>query len=204
MLIGYIRVSDRDQNPGRQIEKLKKVGIDERYIFIDKQTGKNFNRPSYQAMKKMIRKGDLIYLDALDRLGRDYDGIIREWKEITRNIGVDIVVLEQEALFDSRKFRTMGDLGKLLEDQFLSLLSYVADQEREKIRRRQREGIDLALSNGTRFGRPRKEITKIFVQAFNDWKKGNITAVKAMQICEMKPSTFYRRAKEYEESSFKP
>ena len=154
-------------------------------------------------MKKMIRKGDLIYLDALDRLGRDYDGIIREWKEITRNIGVDIVVLEQEALFDSRKFRTMGDLGKLLEDQFLSLLSYVADQEREKIRQRQREGIDLALSNGTKFGRPRKEITKIFIQTFNDWKKGNITAVKAMQICEMKPSTFYRRVKEYEESIIK-
>lgn len=197
MLIGYIRISDPSQNPGRQIEKIKKLGIEDRYIFIDKQTGKNFDRPQYQAMKQIIREGDLIYIDALDRLGRDYDGIIKEWKEITRIRGVDIVALEQESLFDSRKFRTMGgDIGKLLEDQFLSLLSYIADQEREKIKRRQREGIDLALTNGTKFGRPKKEITPLFINAFTQWQQGKITAVKAMEISCMKASTFYRRAKE--------
>ena len=149
MIIGYIRVSDKTQNPDRQIEKMKKLGIEDRYIFVDRQSGKDFDRPAYQAMKQIIRSGDLLYLDALDRLGRNYDGIIEEWKEITRNLGVDIVVLEQESLFDSRKFREMGELGKLMEDQFLSLLSYVAEQERNKIRTRQREGIKIARNHRT-------------------------------------------------------
>ncbi len=99
------------------------LGIEERMIFVDKQSGKDFNRPSYQTMKRILRKGDLLYLDALDRLGRDYEGIIYEWKHITRNIQADIVVLENETLFDSRKYREMGDIGKLMEDQFLNLLS---------------------------------------------------------------------------------
>lgn len=133
MKIGYARVSAKDQNPERQLKKFRELGIEERYIFIDKQSGKDFNRPQYQGMLLIIREGDLLYLDALDRLGRDYDGIIREWKYITRELNADIVVLENETLFDSRKFRTMGDLGKLMEDQFLSLLSYVAEQERKKI-----------------------------------------------------------------------
>ena len=144
MKIGYIRVSDKKQNPDRQIEKMLDIGIEERFIFVDRQSGKDFARPSYQSMKQVLREGDLLYLDALDRLGRDYDGIIEEWKDMTRNIGVDIVVLEQESLFDSRRFREMEELGKLMEDQFLSLLSYVAEQERNKIRTRQREGINIA------------------------------------------------------------
>lgn len=133
MKLGYAHVSAKDQNPERQLKKFRDLEIEERYIFIDKQSGKDFNRPQYQGMLLIIREGDLLYLDALDRLGRDYDGIIREWKYITRDLNADIVVLENETLFDSRKFRSMGDLGKLMEDQFLSLLSYVAEQERKKI-----------------------------------------------------------------------
>ena len=185
MNIGYIRVSDKSQNPDRQSEKMKAIGIEERFIFVDRQSGKDFSRP--------------VYLDALDRLGRDYDGIIDEWKDMTRNIGADIVVLEQESLFDSRKFREMGELGKLMEDQFLSLLSYVAAQERKKIRTRQREGIDLARRKGVRFGRPRVETTKDFRETIERWRNGEVTAREAMRICRMSPSTFYRRVEEWKE-----
>ncbi|MCD4542356.1 recombinase family protein, partial [Klebsiella pneumoniae subsp. pneumoniae] len=144
-----------DQNEERQIKKMLALGIEERMIFVDKQSGKDFNRPSYQTMKRILQKGDLLYLDALDRLGRDYEGIIYEWKHITRNIQADIVVLENETLFDSRKYREMGDIGKLMEDQFLNLLSYVAEQERKKIKQRQAEGIALAKSQGRHLGRPK-------------------------------------------------
>jgi DNA invertase Pin-like site-specific DNA recombinase len=196
MIFGYVRVSAKDQNTERQLKKMHELKIEERCIFVDKQSGKDFNRPKYQAMKLMIREGDLIYLDALDRLGRDYDGIIREWKEITRDLKADIVVLENETLFDSRKFKTMGDLGKLLEDQFLSMLSYVAEQERKKTKQRQAEGIEVALGNGIRFGRPRQEVTGSFRAVYTEWKAGNITAVAAMKQLGMKPNTFYRRVKE--------
>lgn len=199
MELGYVRVSDRDQNPDRQIEKMKALGIQERFIFIDRQSGKNFDRPQYQAMKRIIREGDLIYIDALDRLGRNYDGIINEWKEITRDLRADIVVLDQQHLFDSRKFKAMGDVGKLMEDQFLSLLSYVAEQERNKIRQRQREGIDLALSQKRPYGRPKAKITDKLRDAYLQWKKGQITAVKAMEIAGVKRSTFYKLAKQLDE-----
>ncbi|MCR8987663.1 recombinase family protein [Brevibacillus laterosporus] len=198
MKLGYARVSSKDQNPERQLKKMRELEIEERYIFVDKQSGKDFNRPQYQAMRLIIREGDLLYLDALDRLGRDYDGIIQEWKYITRELSADIVVLENETLFDSRKFRSMGDLGKLMEDQFLSLLSYVAEQERKKNKQRQAEGIEVAKNNGVRFGRRKYEINADFIQVFNEWKSGSITATEGMKRLGLKPNTFYRRAKEYE------
>lgn len=201
MNIGYVRVSTKEQNTDRQIKKMRELGIEERYIFVDKQSGKDFNRPQYQAMRLVIREGDLLYMDSLDRLGRDYDGIIAEWKYITREINADIIVLENESLFDSRKFKTMGDLGKLLEDQFLSMLSYVAEQERKKSKKRQAEGIEVAIKKGVKFGRPKREITNEFIAVYDEWKAGSITAVQAMQKVGMKPNTFYRRASEYEERS---
>lgn len=162
-------------------------------------SGKDFKRPKYQAMRLLIREGDLVYLDALDRLGRDYDGIISEWKYITREIGADIVCLDNETLFDSRKFKTMGDFGKVMEDQFLSLLAYVAEQERKKNRQRQAEGIEVARAAGVTFGRPRQVIDDKFVQAYKDWKAGHLTATAAMEKVGMKRTTFYRRLREYEE-----
>lgn len=205
MKIGYIRVSSKDQNENRQLEKMKKLGIEERFIFIDKQSGANFDRPNYIAMKNIIRLGDLVYIDALDRLGRNYDGIIKEWKEITRNLGADIVILENETLFDSRKFRDMGDLGKLMEDQFLSLLSYVAEQERKKIRLRQAEGIALAKARGKHLGRPRialdtlsKSQIDILKNNYLIWKNKEITGVKFMKMLDLKKNTFYKIIKEYQ------
>ncbi|MFD3156326.1 recombinase family protein [Haloimpatiens sp. FM7330] len=202
MRMGYVRVSSKDQNEQRQVNKMRQLGIEDRYIFVDKQSGKNFDRPQYQLMKQFVREGDLIYIDALDRLGRDYDGIIKEWKEITRDIGADIVVLENESLFDSRKFKSMGDMGKLMEDQFLSLLSYVAEQERKKIRQRQAEGIAQAKAKGKTLGRPKKELsteqTALLKELYPLWKAKEITAVEFMKRLDVKKTRFYEIIKEYE------
>lgn len=204
---GYIRVSATDQNEARQLTKMLDKGISERDIYIDKATGANFDRPLYQALKNNLRKGDLIYIDALDRLGRNYDGIISEWKFITRIIDADIVALDNETLFDSRKFKSMGDIGKLMEDQFLSLLAYVAEQERKKNKQRQQEGITDAKSKGKHLGRPilnlqtlSKLQQKTFEEKYPLWKDGKLTAVEFMQALDLKKSTFYKMIKEYEAS----
>ena len=198
MNIAYIRVSSKDQNPGRQLEKIKALGIDERFVFIDKASGRNFVRPEYIAMKRMLREGDLLYIDSLDRLGRNYDGVISEWKDITRKINADIVVLDRENLFDSRKFKSMGNIGKLMEDQFLSLLSYLADEERNKIRARQREGIDLARAENRPYGRPGLPISDTFMAIYKRWKSGEITAVQAMKEYDCKKTTWYKLVKKHE------
>jgi DNA invertase Pin-like site-specific DNA recombinase len=196
--IGYVRVSTKDQETERQIRKMRANGVEDRFMFEEKQSGKDFNRPEYQAMKRIIRRGDLVYLDALDRLGRDYDGIISEWKYITREIGADIVVLENEALFDSRRFKAMGDLGKLLEDQFLSMLAYVADAERKKNKQRQAEGIAVAVEKGIKFGRPKLATADTFEPIYKLWKSGEITAIAAMKQLGISKNTFYRRVVELE------
>lgn len=197
MKLGYVRVSTKDQPVERQVQKMREIGIEERFIFIDHGwSGKNFDRPEYQAMKRILRHGDVVYLDALDRLGRDYDGIIREWKEITRDFGADIVVLENKTLFDSRKFREMEDIGKLMEDQFLALLAYVAEQERKNIKRRQMEGIAIARAKGVRFGRPGCTIPSDFIEICQQWRDGRITGVQAMKLAGMKKTSFYKAVKD--------
>jgi DNA invertase Pin-like site-specific DNA recombinase len=196
--MGYCRVSSIDQNETRQTLKMKSLGIEDRYIFVDKQSGKDFNRPEYQLMKRFCEEGDLIYIDSLDRLGRNYDNIITEWKHITRIVNANIVCLDNKTLFDSRKFKSMGDIGKLMEDQFLSLLSYVAEQERKKIKQRQAEGIAIAKSQGKYKGRKKIEINYKFENTYIKWKNEEITATKAMELLEVKRNTFYRRVKEYE------
>lgn len=196
--MGYCRVSSIDQNETRQVLKMKALNIELKYIFIDKQSGKDLNRPEYQLMRRFCEEGDLIYIDSLDRLGRNYDDIITEWKYFTRIVNADIICLDNEILFDSRKFKSMGDIGKLMEDQFLSLLSYVAEQERKKIKQRQSEGIAIAKSQGKYKGRKKIEINYKFENIYTKWKNGEITAVKAMELLELKRNTFYRRVKEYE------
>lgn len=202
---GYIRVSTTEQNIERQLTKMQALGIAERDTFIDKASGKDFNRPQYQALKQVIRKGDLVYIDALDRLGRNYDEIIKEWKHITREINADIVVLENETLFDSRKFKGMGDMGKLMEDQFLSLLSYVADQERQKLLKRQAEGIAEAKKQGKHLGRPQLNLDTLSKQQRTDietnyqaWKDKKISGVQFAEMLNLKKNSFYKVMKEYE------
>jgi DNA invertase Pin-like site-specific DNA recombinase len=196
MIIGYARVSSKDQNPERQLQQFKELGIEDRFIFVDYASGKDFNRPKYQLMRSIIRAGDLVYIDALDRLGRDYDGIISEWKYITRTLNADIVVLENPSLFDSRKFKEMGDFGKLLEDQFLALMSYAAERERKRIRLKQAEGIEIALKNGKKLGRPPVQRPKNWDIVYKQWIENKITAVEAMKKLNLKKSTFYKFVKE--------
>lgn len=197
MKIGYIRISAKTQNLARQVDTMHRLGIEERFVFQDIASGKDFDRPGYQLMKSVLREGDCLYMDALDRLGRDYDQIIAEWKEITRVLKCDIVALDNAALFDSRKFREMGELGKLMEDQFLSLLAYVADTERKKTLKRQKDGIQSAKSAGVKFGRP-LSITdwELFDRTAKRWTKGEISAAEACRITGSKKTSWYKYMKE--------
>lgn len=182
MKVGYIQET-------KHLDEMKGLGIDENNIFLGKVR--------YQDMKQLLSKGDLLYIDALSSLGKDYGTIIQEWKSITNNIGADIVVLDDVVLFDSRKFKS-GKTGKSLEDQFIRLLNYVAEQDKAKKRRQQKEGIEKALAEGRNYGRPKIPITREFIAAYGKWKTGKITAVKAMQLANMTPNTFYRKVKQYE------
>lgn len=210
-IYGYIRVSTKDQNEQRQLHKMMERGVEARRIFVDKASGRHFDRPQYQLLRKILSTGDIVYIDALDRMGRNYDEVISEWKYITRELQADIVVLENEALFDSRKFREMGDMGRLMEDQFLSLLSYVADQERKKIHQRQAEGIAVAKSQGRHLGRPPFNLSAlshkqliIIEETYEKWKKREMTSVRFMEILGLKKNTFYKILKEYEENKLNP
>lgn len=194
---GYVRVSAKDQNENRQVESMKEIGIGDRDIFIDKQSGKNFDRENYQLMKRMMRKGDTLYIHSLDRFGRNKEYILNEWRKLNKEIGIDIVVLDMP-LLDTTKHK--DSIETFISDLILQVLSWIAKDERERIRKRQREGIDLALANGVKFGRPSIQITDEFIQAYEKWKTGKITAVRAMDEAGMKKSSFYKMVKEYEAS----
>jgi len=194
---GYIRVSSKDQNEGRQLEAMKKLGLGERDIFMDKQSGKDFERVQYQLLKRIIRKSDVLYIHSLDRFGRNKEEILHEWNDITKNIQADIVVLDMP-LLDTTQYK--DSLGTFIADLVLQILSWMAEEERERIRKRQREGIDVALQNGIVFGRPKVRVSAEFKQAYDRWKLKEITAVKAMQEIGVKKTTFYKLVRVYEES----
>lgn len=192
---GYVRVSSKDQNEARQLDSMYAVGINERDIHVDKQSGKDFNRPQYQALKMRLRKGDTLYIHSLDRLGRNKEMILNEWKDITKNIKANIVVIDMP-LLDTRKYN--DSIGTFVSDLVLQILSWVAEEERNKIKTRQAEGIASAKAQGKHLGRPRTSITAEFEAAYKQWKAGDITAVEAMKKSNMTKATFYRKVKEYE------
>ena len=194
---GYIRVSSKDQNEGRQLEAMKKLGLSERDIFMDKQSGKDFERAQYQLLKRIIRKNDVLYIHSLDRFGRNKEEILNEWNDITKNIQADIIVMDMP-LLDTTQYK--DSLGTFIADLVLQILSWMAEEERDRIRKRQREGIDVALQNGTVFGRPKVTVTEEFKEAYASWKSGETTAVKAMQEIGVKKTTFYKLVREYEET----
>ena len=194
-MFGYVRVSSRDQNEIRQIESLLKEGIDQRDIFVDKQSGKNFEREQYQILKKVMRRGDTLFVHSLDRFGRNKEQILEEWRELTKERGIDIVVVDMP-LLDTRNYK--DGMGSLITDIVLQLLSWLAEEERNKIRTRQREGIDIAQRNGVRFGRPPAQITPEFEAAYKRWRAGEIKAVEAMKEANLKKPTFYKLVKKYE------
>lgn len=191
---GYIRVSSKDQNEARQVEKMKELGIDDRYIFIDKESGKDFNREQYKAMVTMLRAGDVVYVQSIDRLGRNYNEILSQWSVITKDKGADIVVLDMP-LLDTRNDRDLT--GTLISDIVLQLLSYVAQKERESIRTRQAEGIALAKARGVYKGRKPIEVDKEkFELVYGEVKRGERTNRYAMQKLGLKPNTYYKFVKE--------
>lgn len=192
---GYVRVSTKDQNEGRQIEDIKKHVESERDIFIDKKSGKDYNRDQYQLVKRMLREGDILYIHSLDRFGRNKEAILKEWKEITQDIKAHIIVLDMP-LLDTTKYK--DSLGNLITDLVLQILSWLAEEERTKNKVRQRQGIELAKKEVRPLGRKPKEIPVEFYKAYRLWKACNITAVQAMQMCNMKKTHFYKVVKEYE------
>ncbi|MFY0762188.1 recombinase family protein [Metabacillus dongyingensis] len=192
---GYIRVSSKDQNEGRQLQAMLENGLNERDIFLDKQSGKNFNREQYQLLKRMIRKGDVLYIHSLDRFGRNKEEILQEWNDITKNIQADIVVMDMP-LLDTTQYK--DSLGTFIADLVLQILSWMAQEERDRIRKRQREGIDVALMNGVMFGRPKIQATEDFNKIYTRWKAGEMTAVKAMEELGVKKTTFYKLVNEHE------
>lgn len=190
---GYARISSVDQNISRQMEALTEYGIEERDIFVDKLSGKDFNRENYILLKKILRPGDTLVIKELDRLGRDMSGIKREWDYFIKE-GINVVILDMPILNTTNK----TDLEKrLISDIVLSLLSYLAEKERLKIRQRQREGIEIAKSRGVYKGRKRKELEQ-FNLVYKRWKEGEITALGACKELNISSPTFYRRIKEIE------
>jgi len=192
---GYIRVSSKEQNPARQEDALLKTGVEKDYIFTDKMSGKDFDRPEYQLIKRLLKEDDVLFIKDLDRLGRNYRMIKEEWKEITLDIGADIVVLDMD-LLDTRKFK--NGMEELISNIILELLSYMAEKERKKIRRRQREGIEKARKDGVHLGRPKIEVDDFSYYYDQVYDKEEMTAVEAMEELDISKSTFYRRKSEYE------
>ncbi len=193
----YARVSSKDQSLERQIVAAKEIGIEDNYMFIEKASGKDFKRPEYQLMKRMLRDGDVLYIKSLDRLGRNKQMILHEWQELIKVKKIDIVVLDMP-LLNTMKYKDLNGIESLIADLILQLLSYMAEDERKRIRERQEEGIKVAISKGTKFGRKKIQIDENFKSIYNDWKQKKITAVEAMKKAGMKSNTFYRRAKEHE------
>ncbi len=194
-LYGYIRVSTREQNEDRQVLALKGLAIPEKNLFLDKQSGKDFARPQYRKMVRKLKKDDLLYVKSIDRLGRNYDEILEQWRILTKEKGVDIVVLDMP-LLDTRRGKDL--MGTFLSDIVLQVLSFVAENERTNIRQRQAEGIAAAKERGVRFGRPPKPLPENFHHAYQKWKNGKITGTTAAKLCGMPLSTFRYRAEQYE------
>lgn len=185
----YCRVSTSEQNENRQLHAMLEQGINERDIFIDKASGKNFDRPQYQALKAQLRQGDVLVIKSIDRLGRNYKQICDEWREITTGIKANIRVLDMPML-DTTK--TEGLVGQVISDIVLQLLGYVAEQERAFIRQRQSEGIKLAKENGKRLGKPPIEYPSNWSEVYSIWKNKEITAREAMKRMNLKPTSFYK------------
>ena len=187
-IFGYARVSSFEQNELRQVNAFKELGIDDRDIYIDKKSGKDFCREQYNLLKHNLRENDLLVILSIDRLGRNYEMIVNEWKNITKNIKSDIMVIDMP-LLDTRNNKDL--LGTFISDLILQILSYVAEQERLFIKQRQKEGIDSAKAKGIKFGRPKIEKPQNFDFVVNKWKNKELKSKEAMEVLNLKSNTFY-------------
>ena len=197
MIYGYIRVSTKEQNEDRQLIALREMAVPEANLFMDKQSGKDFQRPQYKKLVRRLKKDDLLYIKSIDRLGRNYEEIQNQWRILTKDKGVDIVVLDMP-LLDTRRGKDL--MGTFLSDIVLQVLSFVAENERTNIRQRQAEGIAAAKARGVRFGRPPRPLPENYHSAYQRWKAGAITGTAAAKECGMPLSTFRYRAEIYEKA----
>lgn len=193
-LYGYMRVSSREQNEDRQRIALSQMGVQERHIYMDKQSGKDFDRTQYQRLLKKLDKNSVLVVKSIDRLGRNYADLNEQWRIITKEKGADIVVIDMP-LLDTRREKNL--LGTLISDIVLALLSYVAENERISIRQRQAEGIAAAKARGIKFGRPSKPLPDNFEEAYGQWKKKKLTLKQAANVCGLAESTFRDKARRY-------
>ena len=191
---GYARVSSADQNEDRQTTAMSELGIPQERVFTDKQSGKDFERQAYKALMKKLKPGDLLYIKSIDRLGRNYDEILNQWRILTKERNVDIVVIDMPVL-DTRPGKDL--IGTLISDIVLSLLSFFAQSEHENIRQRQAEGIAAAKARGVRFGRPIKKPPENFGDLVRQWERGKRKLPALLEQTGLKIATFYNRLREF-------
>ena len=192
--IGYIRISSKEQNSQRQFAAMEEYGIEKKNIYVDQMSGQNFCKPEYMKMLRKLRKGDLLVVQSIDRLGRNYAEILEQWRKLTTQIQVDIEVIDMPLLNTNLK---KDDLtGTFIADLVLQILAYVAETERIFIRQRQAEGIAAAKSRGVKFGREKKNLPCAFEEYYSLWSQGELSIRQAAEKAGMSPSTFYRRCKE--------
>lgn len=193
-IYGYIRVSSMDQNEDRQLIAMQEKRVEKQCIYMDKQSGKDFDRPQYKKLIRKIKAGDLLYILSIDRLGRNYEEIQQQWRFLTKDIGADISVIDMPLLDTSRGKDLMGTF---IADLVLQILSFTAQNERENIKKRQSEGIAAAKARGVRFGRPSKCSPEDFQKIIYAWEKKQIGISDVLSMCSMSESTFYRRLRQY-------
>jgi len=194
MEYSYIRVSAQDQNEARQLAAIEPLNIPPQRVFIDKASGKDFDRPRYKALLKRLKPGDLVYIKSIDRLGRSYTEIQNQWRILTKDMGVDLVVLDMP-LLDTRRGKDL--LGTFIADTVLAILSFVAQQERDAIKLRQAEGIAAAKAKGVAFGRPTAQMPADFGEIVKQWERKIIPFDEALDLCGLSKATFYRRLSEH-------
>jgi len=187
---GYVRVSSLDQNEDRQLVEMERQGVPKENLFIDKQSGKDFERPAYQRMVKRLKSGDLLFVLSIDRLGRNYKDIQEQWRILTKEIGVDVAVIDMP-LLDTRKGNDL--MGTFIADLVLQILSFVAESERDNIRKRQAQGIAAAKARGVRFGRPECKLPKDFGTILQAWESKKLSTEEVLQKCRISESTFRRK-----------
>lgn len=191
---GYVRVSSSDQNEERQIAAMRAAGVEECNIYVDKQSGRDFNRPKYTQLKSRLRQGDLLYILSIDRLGRNYTEVQEQWRVLTKETGIDICVIDMP-LLDTRNGKDL--LGTFIADLVLQILSFVAESERDNIRKRQEQGIAAAKAKGVRFGRPKAEVPEEFPVIVREWEGKRISFGEALEKSGLSQATFYRKLREY-------
>ena len=191
---GYVRVSSIDQNEVRQLVVMDENNVPKSNVYIDKQSGKDFDRPQYKKLVRKLKPGDLLYILSIDRLGRNYEDIQKQWRILTKDIGIDICVIDMP-LLDTRNGKDL--MGTFIADLVLQILSFVAQSERENIKKRQAQGIAAAKAKGMRFGRPETPLPKNFDRIIRDWDAGKLSTADALKLCNISESTFYRRRREY-------